>query len=165
MTGLPKDSDLAKSLGWMGGASVITKFVGQVANGNLLPSEQLGIGGADSVRGYEERAENGSEGFLASLELRTPSFSLAHDFLDTNSPFNDQTQLAAFFDYGSVTNNHLITGEPRSIELDSAGLGLHMLSGPDQNLRLDFNFGWQLRKLPFASDLSQYGHVSFTAAY
>jgi len=165
VTGLPKDSDWAKSLGWFGGASIITKFVGQIANGNLLPSEQLGIGGADSVRGYDERAENGSEGMLFSLELRSPSFSLAKSFLNTNSPYNDQTQLAAFFDYGTVSDNVTLPGSPKSIELDSAGLGLHMLAGPDQNLRLDLNYGWQLRKLPFANELSQFGHVSVTAAY
>lgn len=165
VTGLPPDSDLAKSLGWFGGTTLITKVVAQFASGNLLPSEQLGAGGADSVRGYDERVANGAEGVIVSQEIRSPSFSLAKYFLNTNSPFNDQTQLAAFFDYASVWDKDTLAGAPNSIELTSAGLGLHMLSGPDANLRLDLNYGWQLRKLPFANDHSQFGHVSFTAAY
>jgi hemolysin activation/secretion protein len=165
LTALPKDSDLAKSLGWFGGVSSITKIVAQVANENLLPSEQLGAGGADSVRGYDERAANGAEGVLLSEELRSPSFSLAKSFLDTDSPFNDLTQLGIFFDYGSVWDKKVLVGSPNSIELTSAGVGLHVLSGPDSNIRLDLNYGWQLRKLPYAQDTSQFGHVSFTAAY
>jgi hemolysin activation/secretion protein len=165
VTGLPPDSDMAKSLGWFGGATLITKFVGQIANRNLLPSEQLGAGGADSVRGYDERVANGARGVLASQEIRTPTFSLAKWILNTDSPFNDSTQLGAFFDYGSVSDKQTLPGAPNSIELTSAGLSLHTLSGPDANVRIDLNYGWQLRKLPYTNDHSQFGHVAVTAAY
>jgi hypothetical protein len=165
VTGLPADSDLAKSLGWMGGATLITKFVGQIANGNLLPSEQLGAGGADSVRGYDERVANGAQGILASQEIRTPTFSLAKWILNQESPYDDSTQVGAFFDYGSVSDKQTLPGAPKSIELTSAGLSLHTLAGPDANLRIDLNYGWQLRRLPYANDHSQFGHVAVTAAY
>jgi hemolysin activation/secretion protein len=165
VTGLPLDSDIAKKLGWFGGVTSITKFVGQIANGNLVPSEELGAGGAASVRGYDERAENGSQGILFSEELRTPVFSLAKMFLNTNSPWNDQSQIGVFYDFGSVSNNTLIPNTPSSAQLESVGLGYHLLDGPDQNVRVDLDYGFQLRKLPGASDTSQFGHVAVTLAY
>jgi hypothetical protein len=44
------------------------------------------------------------------------------------------------------------------------GLGFHLMSGPDQNIKIDLDYGWQLRKLPGASDRSQFGHVSVVIA-
>lgn len=164
VTGLPQGEPLADSLGWFGGVTSITKFVAQISSGNLIPSEQLGIGGADSVRGYDERIANGSEGIFVSQEFRTPGFSLAHMLLGTDSPWNDLTQLGVFWDYGSVWDNKTQPGSPTSIQLQSVGLGFHLLSGPDQNVRIDLNYGWQLRKLPGFDDHSQFGHVAVTIA-
>lgn len=164
VTGLPQGEPLANSLGWFGGATSITRLVAQVSNGNLIPSEQLGVGGVDTVRGYDTRVANGSEGIFISEELRTPGFSLAHLLLNTNSPWNDLTQLGVFWDYGSVWDNDTAPGAASSTQLQSVGLGFHLLSGPDQNVRIDLNYGWQLRKLPGAEDHSQFGHVAVTIA-
>lgn len=164
VTGLPLESDLAKSLGWFGGVTSITKVVAQLSDGNLLPSEQLGAGGAASVRGYDERAANGAEGVLFSQEFRTPAFSLAKEFLHTNSPWNDQTQLGVFYDFGSVHDVNQIPFTPSSIQLSSVGMGFHLLAGPDQNVRIDLDYGFQLHKLPGASNDSQYGHIAVTLA-
>lgn len=165
VTGLPLNSDLAKSLGWFGGVTAITKFVGQLSSGNLVASEQLGAGGAASVRGYDERAANGSQGFLVSQEFRTPTFSLAKMLLNTNSPWNDESQVGVFYDYSHVSNNDPIPNTANSVDLESLGLGYHMIAGPDQNIRLDLDYGFQLRKLPGAADTSQFGHVAVTVAY
>ncbi len=162
--GLPQGERLANSLGWFGGVTSITKLVGQVASGNLLPSEQLGAGGVESVRGYDERVANGSQGVILSEELRTPAFSLAKLLLQTESPWNDTTQLGAFVDYAAVSNNHSLPNTPNSEELDSVGLGFHFLAGPDANVRIDLDYGFQLRKLPGAADTSQFGHVSVVVA-
>jgi hemolysin activation/secretion protein len=165
VTGLPLNSDLSKSLGWFGGVTAITKFVGQVSNGNLLPSEALGAGGAASVRGYDERVVNGSEGLLASQEFRTPTFSLAKMFANTDSPWNDQSQIGVFYDFGMVSNSSPIPNQPNSAELSSLGLGYHLIAGPDQNVRIDLDYGFQMHKVPGALDDSQFGHVSVTVAY
>ena len=164
VTGLPLDSDWAKKLGWFGGVTAITKVVAQVADGNLLPSEQLGAGGAASVRGYDERAANGAEGILFSQEFRTPAFSLAKEFLHTNSPWNDQTQLGVFYDFGNVSDVNQIPNTPSSTQLSSVGMGFHLLAGPDQNIRIDLDYGFQLHKLPGAQNDSQYGHIAVTLA-
>lgn len=160
VTGLPQGQPTANALGWFGGVTSITRLVAQISNGNLIPSEQMGIGGVDTVRGYDDRVANASEGVFASEELRTPGFSLANLLLHTNSPWNDLTQLGVFYDYGSVFD----ADTRGSVELESVGLGFHLLSGPDQNVRIDLNYGWQLRKLPGASDHSQFGHVAVVIA-
>ena len=46
---------------------------GQIAGEPLIPGEQLGIGGASSVRGFSEREISGDEGIRASVELWSPS--------------------------------------------------------------------------------------------
>ncbi|MEJ1968552.1 MAG: ShlB/FhaC/HecB family hemolysin secretion/activation protein [Rhizomicrobium sp.] len=65
------------------GAHSTTRLTAQYADGNLLPSEQLGGGGEESVRGYDPRAVNGSEGLLVREELHSPSFRPAR--LDVRS--------------------------------------------------------------------------------
>ena len=163
LTGLPKDRAWVQDLGWFKDTSLLSRFVGQVSNRNLLPSEQLGLGGSESVRGYDERAANGSEGFLVSQELRSPPFSLATAFgADVGG---DQTQLAAFWDYGTVWEPTPVTGAPSSTQLQGVGLGFHYIAGPDANFKIDLNYGWQLRKLPGALNHSQFGHISVTIAY
>ena len=42
---------------------------GQWSDEPLIPGEQFGIGGARSVRGYEEREASGDSGFFVSAEL------------------------------------------------------------------------------------------------
>ena len=86
-------------------------------------------------------------------------------FLDTNSVWNDQSQIGVFYDYGYVSNNDLIPNTPSSTSVQSVGVGYHLIAGPDQNVRVDLDYGFQLRKLPGAADTSQFGHVAVTLAY
>jgi hemolysin activation/secretion protein len=44
----------------------------QWTNDALVPGEQFGLGGAQSVRGYEERELTGDRGLAASVELQGP---------------------------------------------------------------------------------------------
>lgn len=53
----------------------------QVTPNRLMPSEQIGLGGYQTVRGYDERVINGDQGWYVSNEFRLPAFSLP-------SPFN-----------------------------------------------------------------------------
>ncbi len=49
------------------------KVRGQAASGPLISNEQFAVGGAGSVRGYLAAEQAADDGYLASLELRTPS--------------------------------------------------------------------------------------------
>jgi hemolysin activation/secretion protein len=142
-------------------ASWVMRLTGQTATTNLLPSEELGAGGHDTVRGYNERAANGSVGFLASQELRTPPFSLANGLLSDGVV--DQAQLLAFWDYGSVRDAHYTAGTIPSTKLSSLGVGARYTVTRYVDLRIDY--GFQQRRLPGASSLGQLLQASLTISY
>lgn len=112
----------------------------QVASDNLLPSEQLGLGGFDTIRGYTEREANGDEGFWLSTELRTPPLQPAK-MLGLDAP--DSLQLLTFFDYGIVSPHDALTGEDEHVVLASAGVGLRYALSHILSVRYDY--GWQLK--------------------
>lgn len=138
---LPQDAEWVKNLGWFGGASSRTHVVGQWASTILLPTEQLGIGGLDTVPGYNERMANGSVGLFVNEELLTPAFGILRHFLP-NDP-GDLAQLSGFFAYGSVRNQKWQAGTENDHDLMSAGLGASYNLGPYVNFH--FVYGWQLR--------------------
>ena len=81
----------------------MTRRTGQIAGSNLPPSEQLGLGGTETIPGYDERTANGSQGvLLASQELLSPAFSVINQLFQ--SDLRDQAQLSGFWAYGNVTN-------------------------------------------------------------
>ncbi len=131
---LERVTKLPKDFSW------IVKGTYQLADSNLLGSEQFGIGGFNTVRGYDEREANGDEGYLFSTELRTPSLSPASWF--GISKITDQLQFLTFFDYGVTENNQLLPGEDPHILLASVGPGLRYALNPYLSMRADY--GWQL---------------------
>lgn len=52
----------------------VLKLQGQYSHQPLVPGEQFGVGGAQSVRGYHEREASGDQGYLLSLEAWTPQW-------------------------------------------------------------------------------------------
>jgi len=123
--------------------SWVVRGTAQVADGNLLPSEQLGVGGYSTVRGYEERAANGDEGWIISNELLTPRWRLPQLFPDPSREGN-RLQLLGFVDYGATrfVNRGLATDIPA--DMVSVGCGLRFSVGRNFALRVDF--GHQLQK-------------------
>jgi hemolysin activation/secretion protein len=110
----------------------------QFSNSNLIPSEQLGLGGYDTVRGYDEREVNSDEGYIFNLELRTPTLSLGKVLGWTQ--FNDQLQLLTFWDYGAGYNHEVLPGEPSEISLSSLGGGLRYSINTYLSVRADYGF-------------------------
>lgn len=86
----------------------------QYTRQSLLTLEKLGIGGANTVRGYRETQLLRDNGYIVSGEYRRPIF------LDQTG--GSRTQLACFFDYGYGWNTDQSPDVPRDIA--SAGLGL-----------------------------------------
>lgn len=120
----------------------------QWADGNLVPSEQLGLGGAFSVRGFEERVASGAEGFLLSTELRTPPISPGR-WLDKTA--KDELQFLGFIDYGEVSNPELQRREDPHLLLISAGAGFRYSVSRFFTVR--FDYGWRLNDPDPARDL------------
>jgi len=91
----------------------------QKSNANLLPSEQLGLGGYATVPGYEEREVNGDDGFLIGTQILTPPVSIGEA---AGLPaVRDQLQFLGFVDYGG-TNLHNAT--PADINPNTNLLGV-----------------------------------------
>jgi hemolysin activation/secretion protein len=141
------------------GFSLTTRALGQAASGNLLYSEQLGLGGAGSVRGYVTDAALGSDGILLSQEIRAPAFSLTR-LLRLRGAGRDNEQIGAFWDYGHAGQ---VTDAPKATDLASLGLDLH--AGLAGNVSLSFDIGWQLRRAPGAAKRGAFTDVAAVIGY
>lgn len=81
--------------------SLQSRFMLQWTDQALIPGEQFGLGGAQMVRGYEEREATGDRGWFASLELGSPSWSLPWP-VEAVGPRAARFNLAAFAETGKV---------------------------------------------------------------
>jgi hemolysin activation/secretion protein len=112
---------------WSLGGRVALQYSGD----SLVPGEQFGIGGANSVRGYEEREVSGDRGAFASVEFSTPRLGAAA------APKVD-LRLLAFADAGQVSQRGGATcaGTKTSCALSSVGIGARLSYGSNLQARL-----------------------------
>ncbi|BAU44530.1 ShlB/FhaC/HecB family hemolysin secretion/activation protein [Leptolyngbya sp. O-77] len=99
----------------------------QVSGDRLPSSQQLAIGGGQSLRGYRQNALLGDSGFRVSIEDRIT--------LGRNEAGESVFQVAPFVDAGAVWLNGEDDDSPFLI---GAGVGLLWEALPRLNLRLDF---------------------------
>jgi hemolysin activation/secretion protein len=107
-------------------------FNGQYTGDALVPGEQFGIGGPDSVRGYLLREVTNDRGHAAQLELYTPNLAPRAGLPDAV-----RARLVAFYDFGSVSRNKALPGEREGQSIASTGIGLRMSYGRQASLRVD----------------------------
>ncbi len=93
----------------------------QLASRTLLASEQFGLGGVNSVRGYRQDFLLTDNGALASVELRLPIVRV--------SQWDGVLQVTPFVDVGTAWNNSSSRDENNTNTLASVGLGLRWLQG------------------------------------
>lgn len=142
--------------------SLVGRVTGQVSSTNLLVSEQLGAGGYATVRGYDERVANAEQGFISSVELRSPALSLREIF-NISIP-SDQLQLLAFWDYASLYRHDRPANLAGSYSLSSAGIGLRYSVAT--NLSVRFDYGWQLKDDDsVGGEGNSRGHVGVVLSY
>jgi hemolysin activation/secretion protein len=105
---------------------------GQFASDHLLPGEQFGLGGMDSVRGWHERSFSGDRGYRASLEIVSPNFG--EQLLPRLS-----LKALAFYDVGHVDYlRDVIGNDPGDhVTIGSAGLGMRFGYGKHLLGRID----------------------------
>jgi hemolysin activation/secretion protein len=142
-------------------ASWAVRFIGQVTDRNLLDTEQVSVGGADLLRGYDPNTINGDQGVVLSNELRTPSFPLLPDAVRP-AGVSDDTQLLAFWDYAALSAKEEVEGSGVGAHASSVGLGLRYSLATNLTMKLDY--GWQLQHLP-GEPLGQFGFLSVTVGY
>jgi len=119
----------------LSGCSLSLLGKGQLANRNLLPSEEFGLGGYDSVRGYDEREQNADNALLLSGELRTPVW---HLIKRVNRKPKDELQLLLFTDFGLGGSHKRVPDEPHTVYLLGAGPGIRYMINPFLSARADF---------------------------
>lgn len=110
-----------------GDAIVITRVAAQLTGDSLLPIEQFGIGGVDTVRGYRQNQRVGDSGIIGSVEVRVP--------LIRNTAGESVLQLTPFFDVGTVWSHRNETGATAT--LASIGTGLRWQIDTNMSARLD----------------------------
>lgn len=107
-------------------------YVGQYTQDALVPGEQFGIGGPDTVRGYLPREAANDRGYATQLELYTPNFAGKAGLSD-----KWRSRLVGFYDFGAVSRNDVLPGESAGQYLASTGVGLRMAFGKTVSLRMD----------------------------
>lgn len=125
----------------------------------LLPSEQLGLGGYGSIRGYDERQYNADTGAFGSVEVHTPPFSIFR----AKQPNADQMNFLLFLDAGGGYDVAEIFGLKKQNYLIGAGPGVRYHFGSYLTARLDWGI-----KLHHQTDFTggdSMLHFSFTGSY
>ncbi len=105
---------------------------GQIGNDPLVPGEQFGLGGMNSVRGFGERSISGDRGWRASMEITGPDLGKSTGVVDAH------LRLSAFMDGGGVQRLNPQAGEISRADIASVGLGLTFSKGAGFNARLNY---------------------------
>lgn len=110
---------------------VQTVVEGQLSADALVAPVQFGVGGVDSVRGFDERALTDDRGIRASVQVESPDEGRA--WLGENWQLHGVT----FYDAASLDRNDILPGEISHIFISSAGFGLRLARTNEASLRLD----------------------------
>ncbi|MBW4508008.1 MAG: ShlB/FhaC/HecB family hemolysin secretion/activation protein [Scytonematopsis contorta HA4267-MV1] len=113
----------------------------QLATTSLVPLEQFGLGGLQSVRGYRQDFLLTDNGFLGSAEVRLPVFRVPE--------VQGILQVVPFVDFGFAWNSGG-GSSPDPNALVGIGLGLQWQMGRTLNARVDY--GWGLSDVRSSGD-------------
>ena len=126
-------ADVAHTQDLPGGVQLFGKLQGQAADQPLVSSEQLSLGGQDTVRGYLESEVLGDYGVAGTLELRSPNIApyieqKLESPLGTPIKFNvfDDWRFFAFTDGGHARIHLPLPDQHSRFDLASYGVGMRM---------------------------------------
>lgn len=111
----------------------------QIASGNLLPSEQISVGGANSVRGYQDSIVGGDRGFILNTELITPAWRHALPGKFSKLP-PLEGRMAIFFDAGATAVYSSPTPQQKQPPIASAGLSIRAALPGRASITADYGF-------------------------
>ncbi|HXV07517.1 MAG TPA: ShlB/FhaC/HecB family hemolysin secretion/activation protein [Burkholderiales bacterium] len=107
---------------------------GQYTRDMLVSGEMFGLGGADSVRGFDERAIADDIGYRGTLELYSPDFGAWAGWTGARA------RALVFYDWGALRRNQPAPGDVVAQSIASVGVGLRITHGTRLSLRADW--GW-----------------------
>jgi hemolysin activation/secretion protein len=105
---------------------------GQWTRDQLIPGEQFGLGGMDSVRGFYDREVTGDRGYRGSGELYTPDLGARLGVQGL------RLRLLTFYDWGSVRRLDPQPGEPDRQSIASTGIGIRLAYERNLSARADW---------------------------
>lgn len=109
----------------------------QLSSNTLLPSEQFGLGGYDTVRGYDARVLNQDNAILLSVEFHSPRWKIIQ-YVKPCTTLTDGLELLAFIDFSYGMNYTPVPGQKRHDYLAGIGPGLRYVVDPYLTSRLDW---------------------------
>lgn len=146
-----------------GSVSFILKATGQVSNQNLLPIEQMAIGGYGSVRGHDSSMFLGDTGIALSGELLSPPPFLANKIV-MGQRVAQLVQFALFYDYGRVYYTDPSPGEYNDERLKGFGGGLRLFYKDLLSFKFDAAFPTKKkRESEDSASLYFYGNINLTS--
>ncbi len=144
------------------GWNLSSRGVVQLANSNLMPSEQMTIGGGNSVRGYRENTFAGDQAFVFTTDLLAPPLTHSLPYISkTRGPL--ETRFLVFYDAANSRSRYAFDTDPKRKPLASTGVGVRMSIAT--NFSLSADYGWQLTRLPYAVEEHTRGHIKVILAY
>jgi len=118
------------------------KVKGQFASRKLVPQEQYGLGGIDTVRGYPASDYLADNAVNTMTELLIPAYFIPEDWKLPYAPntLKEDTTLVAFFDYGWGKRRGALTSEKATANLLSIGAGVRFSLFNQALLRMEWGF-------------------------
>ena len=104
----------------------------QTTRNALVAGEQFGVGGANSVRGFNERVYSNDKGHQATVELITPDVASKIGFE------GGRLRFLAFYDTANLSRNFIEPGEQTGLGIDSMGVGLRFTFRERLSVRMDY---------------------------
>lgn len=129
------------------GWAVHGRWRGQYSGKALIPGEQFGLGGANSVRGYDEREVSGDKGYSTSVEL-------------WSKPYAEQLRFLVFRDIGQVRYNDSALNRH---SLASFGAGVRWQ--PHRNVGISLDVAQAQRNGPEHDVGDWHGHAMLTVRF
>jgi len=108
-----------------GNMNFMVRASGQLSGNNLLPMEEMGIGGYGTVRGHDMALFMGDSGFTLSGELLSAPPFIA-DKVVFGQRISQMVQFSLFYDYGRVYYNENQRGEIPDERLQGYGGGVRL---------------------------------------
>ncbi len=134
----------------------------QWAGEKLVSTEQLALGGINSVRGYPSQDYMADSGIVTNLELIFPAYLVPEDL---KIPYESQTVRESlspflFFDWGWGTKRGNIQGEKHLSYLSGAGMGLRIRMFNQASLQLAWGFPLGIADKPSSESADSRFHIS-----
>jgi hemolysin activation/secretion protein len=138
---------------------------GHLSPDKLPSSEQLSLGGADSVRGYPEGDFFADQGFLMKAEYLVPFFVVPDNWKMpwSRNRLRDDLDFALFFDQGCGRFRSPATDQRGSECLSGTGVGVR--ARISENIHFTTDFAYAVGADPVASDQRFRIHSAFQASF